>query len=598
MSTMKWVAFLLMAASVLAGCQLESWVWIQERGVVIQHVGVPIQPEPEISPIARQGTAKTTGMQRPLAFQISADYPEGELTPEKILVDNQIAVPGEPKLTGTHTYRIEKSGYYSLQGGFEIPEGAGTWILVRKMVCKPRRVQFDIRDSASSDIIAPDKVLVGAQLVKHNDEVKPAETMLEIHKSGYQSILEAPFNLPVGEGPYTLSRKMVSAQVELKFVFTNAKTGEAVVADSILLGNKPTADGSYAQPGTYELKVKKQSFKTYITSVQIPGNVRRHEIAAKLEPSDIPISWKVFGDYPGDEIVPSLVLIDGKATKENSIVAPGPHTLTIKDAPYQTLTEEIMIPENIDKYYFEKTLISLPRTIEFSILYDVKPPKNMAFYQIELQKLDTGDTIPVKGGEKIKPGTYEVKIAQTAYSPVAMNKRIFPGVTPYQIEVKLVAKNRTVNAKVEFDIVPPTDLGGHTITFIDVETNIRRAVTSGGNIKPGKYNYVIEKPSYKMVGGTKLIDIEPSEEVFNIEEKMVAETRQLSFNMEYKGTTVPAKNIKIDNEKYTFENRYIPGRRYKAYAQFEQYEDIEVAFEVTPGVGPFVVNMELKPKSK
>lgn len=572
----------------VTGCNLESWCWMHERGkdYTVAHTVV----EPVIQPI----TGGTKGQQRALMYQISADYPEGEILPDKILVDNQIASQGEMRLVGPHTYRIEKSGYYSLDGQFDMPQGAGTYTLVRQMVCKPRKIRLDIRDSATNQKIDPDKVLIGAQQIKEGDEVKPGDLTLEIHKAGYQSVIESQFMLPVSEEPYLLSRTMASAQVKLEFRLTDSSTGESIKADRILLNENATADGSYAQPGRYNMKIIKQAYRTLVKEISIPS-VQVYVIEEKLDPSSIAIEWKVMGDYPGDEIVPQAVLLDGKSIDMGSKVASGPHTLVIKDPAYQTLSEDIVIPDNIPKYTIERTLVSLPRLIELSIQYDIAAPKTLAPYRVTAQKLDTGETQILNGGEKLKPNQYEITISQAAYNTVNMTKRIFPGVGPFKIDAKLEAKNRIVQADVEFDTLPPKDLSSHVITFVDLETNIRRAVTTGGGIKPGRYEYVVEKPAYKMAGGNKQILIEPSEEIFMVKEKMEAEGRQVTLNIEYRGVTVPAKDVIINNEKYVYSNKYRPGR-YRLMAKFAEYLDVDQYFEMPPGVGPLVVKLELTRK--
>jgi hypothetical protein len=571
----------------MAGCNLEQWCWIHERER--EYVGYQIQPtvDPKI-------TGTTGQQQRALMYQISADYPESEIQPDRISVDNQAASQGELRLVGPHSYRIEKSGYFPLDGRFDMPQGVGTYTLVRQMVCKPRRIQLNIRDSASDQKFDPDKVLIGAQQVKENDEVKPGDLTLEIHRAGYQSVIESQFMLPVGEEPFVLARKMTSAQVKLEFKLSDAVTGDAIKADRILLNDKATADGSYAQPGRYGLKIIKQAYKTLVKDINIPS-VPVYVVAEKLDPSSIAIEWKISGDYPGDEIVPSAVLLDGKSVEMNSKVASGSHNLVIKDPAYQTLNEDIVIPDNIPKYTIERTLVSLPRLIDLTINYDISAPQGLPPYRVTAQKLDTGETLIITGGEKLKPSQYEVTISQEAYNSVNMTKRIFPGVTPFKMEAKLEAKNRIVQAEVEFDIAPPKDLAPHVITFIDLETKIRRAVTTGGGIKPGRYEYVVEKPSYQMAGGNKQIEIVPSEKPFMVKEKMEAEGRQVTLNLEYRGVSVPAKDVIINNEKYVYSNKYRPGR-YRLMAKFAEYQDVDQNFEMPPGVGPLVVKLELTRK--
>lgn len=577
------------------GCHLDNWVLVHEvkRG--------PITPIVMIESPQKDPWGKVTKSQqrRSVVFEITADYPERDaLVPERILIDGNPTNSGELLNIGNHTFEIFKTGYHPLQGNFELPAGPGDWPLVRTMRCKDRPIQLDITDAASGQRLDPDKVNIGARDVKGGDLVTPGKNTLEIHKRGYESIveMETSFEIPVGEGAYLLKRQMRSAQVQLRFKFLDKETKAPIgAADKISLNDKATADGSYAEPGTYLLKVVKRGFKTLAKEIQIPRQ-ESYEIQEELEPATIQLKWEITGDYPRGEEIDAIVFLDSKEIQQASRVAPGGHTLFVKSIGFESLSEQIQIPDGIAVYPVKRTLISLPRPIDLSIQYDIVPNRHLPS-QVIFERIDTGEKKEVKGGEKVKPGQYSISVSQEAYESAIVQKKIYPGVEPYKIEVKLEAKPRVVQTKVDFNIDPPKDLGPYIISFLDVTRVARSVVRPGGRIRPGVYEYLVENPGYKMLGEKKTAEIEPSEQPFYIEEKMIAEPRQLSFTIDYKGVQVLPENIieiLVNNARYTFDERYEPGKAYRIMAKFAKYLPVELDTQIPPGVGPYVINLSDK----
>lgn len=585
----------------VVGCHLDTWYHFHEypcgQPVVETTVYIESQ-EPEVETESPEPSGEMEGgyWARTLVFQITADYPEGIINPDEILVDGKVPEPRELWEVGPqHTILVRKAGYETIRGPLNIPPGFGDYTVMREMVCKERKVVFRITDSATGATIEPDQVLIGAQEIKDGDMVKPGDTTLEIKKRGYQSIIEAEFSIEPGEGSYILKRQMTTGKVELRFEFTDAKTHKPISADAIVLGERPTRDGSFVEPGVYQLMVSKQGYNTYKKRIQVP-QVPIFTIKVTLTPATIRLYWKILPDYPKDlgPIDPvDRVLLDGREIEEGAKVSPGKHDIEFRQSGFAPLLDTINIPANKRQFNYTGEMISLPRLVAVKVRYDIAPPKNFPPYQVRMRNIQTNATYR-QSGVRVKPGTYQIEVTQQAYRAASIEKRIFPASYPEEIEVILNAEERVVQAEVSFDVEPPPGLKPHMITFVEQGKNYSRTVKSGGRIRPGIYTYEVEKPGYKMEGGKKRVNIEPSNNPFRIVARMIAQPRKISFDIvDDKGRVVELEQVMVDGEIYEYGDLRPRSTPYKIEATFAEYRKVTKEIVLPPGVGPYSVPLEL-----
>ena len=190
-------------------------------------------------------------------------------------------------------------------------KGKNEYIYTVNIRADDRVIRFNITDAGTGSKINPDKVTLNTQQIFDGARMKPGDYRLEIHKAGYQSVIESSYNIPVGVSEFFITKALNSAAVRLSFNITDAATGASLQADKIYLDNKLTSDGSYAQPGTYELSIFKSGYRALKgDQVSIP-NVREHTIARKLERFAIILRWQITNDYPGVEFSPEVVMVGG-----------------------------------------------------------------------------------------------------------------------------------------------------------------------------------------------------------------------------------------------------------------------------------------------
>jgi len=409
------------------------------------------------------------------------------------------------------------------------------------MQCKPREIRLNITDEITSNKIACE-VFLQSQKISEGSMRKPGASYLKIQAEGYQSYEDSNFVLPIGEGSYEISKSL-----------------------------KPV------QKKTVEVKPVVVAPKANIT-----------------------LQLKITSDFPkGEEIFVDSIMVSDKEMGTGDTIDPGKHRVVIRYPGYEVYQSGINVPSGVSPFVLQAELVGLPRAVETLVTYDVSPGEQqnakLGPCQVYLSKEGSSERIPVQSDQKVKPGRYELLIRRTAYNDIVDRISIYPSSSAYKIHKTMEAKARMVQADVDFDIDPPGELESHLIDFIDIDTKVPRAVRPGGSIKPGKYNYMVNKPGYQMLGGQKPIVIEPDEDPFGIKETLQALPRQLTFESNYQGQAIRAREIRVDNQLTRFDKLYPPGK-YRIEVTFDDYQPIQKDIVVSPGVGPFVVPLTLEKK--
>jgi len=469
--------------------------------------------------------------QRMIRFHITADYPSGEMKDAKITIDGKNFGANGLLDTGSHSYTIQKPGYTPITDS--IPAGTSDYEVSKQLSVMPRAVNFRFTDAKTGATVTPTEVKIGLERIQDGAMVKPCSKTLKVVANGYKNFEEAYFNLPVGEGAYTLARKLT-----------------------------PLA------------KDAKSNVTTVVTAKQTE------------------LQLQIIDDCFEEEIVPEKVQVDGNDVRTGSSITAGNHKVVMMAPGFEKYQASFTVPAGVETYVLNATMISLPRALDIDIQYDVEPSskqsRKLGDCQISLTKKYSNETKRVKKGDKVKPGTYDLKIDRTAYISIERQLRIWPASSSFAIKEKLEAKPRILKTNISFD---KQTSGEYVVDFIDVDTKIRRNVKPDGFIKPGKYDYVVTKPGYEMEGSAQRITIEPDEEPFEITAKMKAAARQISFeDPSINGVHVRPIEISINGEKYQFTKKYYPGK-YHVIAKFKEQRPIETDIVIEPGVDTFVVNL-------
>lgn len=437
-------------------------------------------------------------------------------------------------------------------------------------------------------------MLDGAQIYSPH-KVGPGQKTLEVSANGYQSASKV-INVPQGSTEHIVDVELIAKPRPVKFDFEDSKTGKKLRADQVIIGASTVRDGGKVKPGKHTLEISKKGYQTYIGSLTIPPGTSAYVIRRKLDPENRTITrikWIIYTEYPAQEEipVPETVLLDGAEIEQGSKISSGNHQIIVKHPGHETLRKTISVPAGMKVYTFKGTMATLPRRVESNITYDVPPPSSLGDTSVVLVSQRSGTTVSVDSNTSVKPGEYQLKISKRGYLPVDKTVRIYPLLSAYNIEEMLEAKPVKIRTIINYDINPPANFQRPSADFIG--RSVRFKIFDGGSIKPGRYSYKIAQPGYLMQGNEKQINILPSEDVYEIRESMNVQPRQISFDINQNGILVNIQEIFIDGEKVTFDKTFTPGKQYRLVAKFREYQTVERTITITPGEGPFRLNVPL-----
>ena len=176
----------------------------------------------------------------------------------------------------------------------------------------------------------------------------------------------------------------------------------------------------------------------------------RSESFLQAQPRQLDI--KISHDVPPPQNLPpyqiSLTPVDKPkeplAMRDGEKIAPGFYLMAINQTAYEPVSEKIIVWPADYPLLIKKSLVARPVMTKIHIAYDVQPPQDLpACRVLLLNKL--GIPRYVADGESVKPGSYFLEVLRPGYSFGARKAiEILPGIEPYQINEKLIAKPRYI----------------------------------------------------------------------------------------------------------------------------------------------------------
>jgi len=538
-----------------------------------------------------------TAIKRDVITDITGDFQPGKKLEVDILTLSNIPL-GAGKTSvkpGPYNLVIQKDGYFPVLENVMIRPDPKEYLLKYTLVSKPRQVQATIKSSFQDAKMDPDSIVLGSQTIKSGQDVKPSSYALMITKKGYKSISDNIVVEPSSK-PYILEKTMEALPVLVKYEISNDFDEKPTVPDVITLGEKLIDQKTAFAPGKYKLTIEKLGFNKIEKELLIQPSDQVFVIKETLISMVREIDHFITGDYPaGERIEVEVFALNGKDVRENPFKPNNNYQLEIQQQGYINLTETLSIPPGEGPFRIERVLVTKPRLVKEKITYDVPMrdgnPENKP-YKITMAPVDKPTAEKeCKEGEFIKPGSYILRILKDAYEPVEVKKHIWPDEKPMVLEQQLVAKQVLLNVSIVYDIQAPLNLENYTVALIDKLTLIPRFVPPGGKVKPGSYFLDIQRPGYTF-GPKQEMEIEPSEQPYNINKKLLAKPRKISFDM-VKDVLIPAKEILVNGKPISFNDTFSPGITIDMVIKFNDYKTVKKATVIPPGEGPFVESVSL-----
>ncbi len=556
---------------------------------VDDNIVVPVSSEPYVV------TKFMVAIKRDIMIEITTDFkPEEKISPDILSLNDMPVVDKASIKPGMYNLVIEMGGYFPVLERLDIPPDPKPYIIKRRLVSKPRKLAIVITTAFSGDPITPSSIVLGTQNVKDGQLVKPGEYAVLIKETGYKSVSESIVIKP-SENPYNMVYSMESIVRMVQYRLVSDFDNQEVTPDLITMNEKILDKNSSFVPGKYTVKVQKRGYHDKQFEIVMEPSAEPYVITGVLESIAREIEASITGDFPvGEPIDPEVVALSGKDVRDN-IFKPGKYELVIQQPGYTSLSKQIVISPGEEPFLLEEELATKPRLVKESIFYDVSPPEGLPPYTITMAPLeDPTNQKTVKDGDFLKPNSYILRIKREAYEAIELTKHVWPDEAPFSIDEGLSAKQVEIHLNITHDVEPPATLDEYKVSLIDQVTKVLNLVTHGKKIKPGNYELDIQRPGYNF-GTQKTIEIIPSEQPYQIREKLIAKPRNLSFDMVWQGNLIPAHEV-VDQKtgkSISFKDTFDPGSELELKIKFMQYETVVKRNRIVPGEGPQLINVQL-----
>ena len=564
---------------------------------VNKEVNVPVGSGPYKIPI------ELKAIKRDVRVYLTSDFnPEGKtnniipdvcsLNEGSVIFDEQTAIGKRTVKPDKYKLVISKAGYEVIKKDIEIVPNPKPHIIKEKLIAKTRRISLKILSSFTKNKMMPDTIMLDSEKITDGKEIKPGKYTLLIKSKGYKAFRKEILIKPA-ETPYDIEHTMKTVKVLLKYEITNDFDEKITTPDVITINETSILEQKMSfDPGKYTVKIEKLGFRPKEFPIAIEPSNEAYVIKTKIE--TIPREIELNTYYQEEKVDTEVAAFDGRDIRDENF-KPGKYQLDIQEPGYFPIKKEITITPGEKPFVIEEKLKAKPRKVEELITFDVLPPEEIGKHKITMAKLDSPkDEKPVKAGDMIQPGIYILRVVKEAYRKIEKKKYIEPAEEAMAIKEKMIAKDVRIQINITYDVKPPTNLSAYKVSLIDKESGIARFVEHGKRAKPGSYYLMVQRPGYSF-GPRKEIEILPSESPYDINEKLLANPRNITFNLVDKNVLVqPYKIIDYSTKKeITFKDTFKPGMELDLIVKFERYKTMRKRFRMVPGEGPFVAEVPL-----
>ena len=440
--------------------------------------------------------------------------------------------------------------------------------------------------------MTPDTIMLDSEKITDGKEIKPGKYTLHIQSKGYKAFQKEILVKPA-EVPYEIKPMMKTVKVLVKYEITNDFDSKFTTPEVITVsGTSILEQKTFFAPGKYIVKIEKLGFRPKEFPILIEPSDEAYVIKTKIE--TIPREIEISTYYQEEKVDTEVASFDGRGIRGENF-KPGKYQLDIQEPGYFPIKKEVMITPGEKPFIIEEKLKAKPRKVEELITFDVLPPEEIGKHKITMAKLESPkQEKTIKAGDMIQPGIYILRITKEAYRKIEKKKYIEPAEEAMAIKEKMIAKDVKIQINITYDVKPPTNLPPYKVSLIDKETGIARFVEHGKEVKPGTYHLMVQRPGYSY-GAHKEIEILPSESSYDINEKLFANPRNITFNLVYQNVLVrPYKIINQANKKeITFADKFKPGIELDLIVKFKRYKTMRKRFLMMPGEGPFIAEVPL-----
>ncbi|WP_372365558.1 hypothetical protein [Candidatus Uabimicrobium sp. HlEnr_7] len=532
---------------------------------------------------------------RRVILSVTAEFPKGiDLEPLdiKTLSTETLQEATEVKL-GKHELVIAKTGYESIRETVDVKVSEKPFYITRTMKAKKRALMFDLEYDVISEtsnflqkIRLKGKTIAFDSIVKSNDLIAPENYQLEIYADGYKPLSET-ITIHPAETPFLISQKLIALPRQVVFRITSDYDAATNLQEcEILVDGVPVKNITKIKPGVHSLTIHKPGFHSISDEIKILAGTTSFIVEKQLVSIPRVVKVTLVDNENGKVIIPDLVTLDDSKVTGTAIFKPKNYHLIIEAEGYGTLSEDINIEPGVNDYVIKR----FPNSSKRLILTEIKGDYNDKLLSPQQLTLNGVDIIP--GTSKVRPGGHNLVIYVPGYEQSTSRVSITPSQYGYTIKHNLVSKKRKLAFNISNSLNPEIKIAPDKVLFNVVE------IREGEEVKPGEYYVQIEKKGYD--GITKMVKIEPSEDIYTLDVSMSPRARHLSLQIdgEYRpGVLVDLDEVIVNGEVFDLTNVLEAGD-HSVILRKRGYEPLSFDITIKAGVSAFVVKKTMTTKPR
>lgn len=572
-------------------------VEIKKKGYAVLKKSIAVTPSEQPYQLAEM----LSPLRRKVQLLLNSSFPKNDIAADSAMLGKENLAQEPEVKPDTYPLLVTKAGYRPVNKNLEIPVGEGAFIIRETMTPKERDVRTNIGyDFASEQANLPQTIKIESEdgsivkEVKPGDKIEPNKYKVEVTVDGYERLAEEALVLP-SESSYTFEYTLKAKnRMVILNITVDYPAGKQIVPDSVLMNGEPFSEGMVQmsksmKPGRYSMAISKAGYNPVKKEIVIPAGSSDYIIKEQLFTMPRLVTYRLYDAEKKDkELVPDRITLNNAPVTQSNTFKPGNYRLFIQTQGYPDVLEDIQIDPGVEPYRIERALVASTRIIKYELTGDysgdiIKPK------EISLNGLPIAEE-----GSSFAPGSYQMAVYIPGYERLVKKVEFGASKDPFIIREKLVSKKRKVSFKITANFPEGVSIKPRKVIFNDKE------VLDGEEVKPrlGGYQVAIENEGYMPASQNALI--EPSEDVFDLVQKLQARPRRFKFEIDsdyQPGKPLELDTISVNGKAYQASDVFDPGN-YKIFMAKPGYKSQEFDHFLQTGEVPVVIKktMETLPR--
>lgn len=380
-------------------------------------------------------------------------------------------------------------------------------------------------------------------------------------------------------------------QRPILYLISTDYPGGEIKPDSIMISGRQVREGTPLPPGNYSFQIKKSGYNPLSGNFVIdntPGNYTlRRQMIAKQRPLKI----NVINANTKKALTPNKILLGARTIRSGAMVKPGPTTLEIHLAGYQSVVDDnLLIPVGEGEYSITRMMIPAEVQLRFKFT-DAQTGKSVKPDRILLNKKLTTD------GSYAKAGKYGLEVYKRGYEGYQTSVTI-PNKANHTITGKLNQSRITFEWEITGDY-PEEE-------YVEPEEVLigNKSISAGDYVSPGEHTVTVRHSNYQEL--RKRVRIPRGTSNYTFKGVLVSLPRLIELSVAHDISpteALPNYEVSLKNV-FTGAVRQVRGgekmkpAQYEVYVKQRAYTDYRGTVRIFPGQAPYKIEAKLQAKPR